>query len=224
MNPAAPVHLLCPCLSCAVSLPQLCCVPASAALCPCLSCAASLHILCPCLSCVLVLCMTAAACQLTAPLATHPCKTPTAVSAAQQWPPLRGQHDVMPGRQTLLELQCGGNVASTHAMLLTISYGIEESANILTLLPPPLLQNPYCCERRSTNGHAFMGSMTQGLGENRFLINGGYQPRISLKHNTWQRWRFLYSGAKVCVTCYVILCHFLCLCSTTCSPVEVFTS
>jgi hypothetical protein len=42
-----------------------------------------------------------------------------------------------------------------------------------------------------------MGSLTQGLGANRFLVNGGYKPRISLQHNTWQRWRFLYSGAKV---------------------------
>lgn len=57
--------------------------------------------------------------------------------------------------------------------------------------------NPYCCDKRSAmNGHPFMGGLTQGLGANRFLINGGYQPRISLQHNTWTRWRFLFSGAK----------------------------
>jgi hypothetical protein len=62
-----------------------------------------------------------------------------------------------------------------------------------------LLQNPYCCERPavSANGHTFMGALTQGLGADRFLVNGGYQPRISMQHRTWQRWRFLFSGSKV---------------------------
>eukprot|EP00882_Tetradesmus_deserticola_P006173 GHRQ01006498.1.p1 GENE.GHRQ01006498.1~~GHRQ01006498.1.p1 ORF type:complete len:314 (+),score=40.13 GHRQ01006498.1:534-1475(+) len=58
--------------------------------------------------------------------------------------------------------------------------------------------NPYCCGRGQNGRNVFTNTLTRGLGGNRFLINGGYQPRISLQHNTWQRWRFLYSGAKVC--------------------------
>eukprot|EP00882_Tetradesmus_deserticola_P015029 GHRQ01016000.1.p1 GENE.GHRQ01016000.1~~GHRQ01016000.1.p1 ORF type:complete len:345 (+),score=71.99 GHRQ01016000.1:534-1568(+) len=56
--------------------------------------------------------------------------------------------------------------------------------------------NPYCCGRGQNGRSVFTNTLTRGLGGNLFLINGGYQPRISLQHNTWQRWRFLYSGAK----------------------------
>jgi hypothetical protein len=79
-------------------------------------------------------------------------------------------------------------------------HGSRKSASTLT--NPICAQNPYCCSKPDTNGHAFQGTATGNLamnmtGQDIYLINGGYQPQISMQSDTWQRWRFLYSGAKV---------------------------
>jgi len=36
------------------------------------------------------------------------------------------------------------------------------------------------------------------------LLNGGYQPRMTLASNTWQRWRMLFSGASRYITLQIL--------------------
>lgn len=54
--------------------------------------------------------------------------------------------------------------------------------------------NPLCCN--GANDYAFRGTATEGDGRDILLVNGGYQPRMTLLSDTWTRWRMLFSGAK----------------------------
>lgn len=64
-----------------------------------------------------------------------------------------------------------------------------EDPNYQTVSNSSNPKNPLCCD--GDNGYAFK-AQNQDL----LLLNGGYQPRITLPSNTWQRWRMLFSGAK----------------------------
>lgn len=58
---------------------------------------------------------------------------------------------------------------------------------------PPRTDLACCACRRE---FVFSGSATENNGTNLILVNGGFQPRISMPAHTWHRWRVLYSASK----------------------------
>lgn len=60
--------------------------------------------------------------------------------------------------------------------------------------------NPLCC----SGSYKFSGTATVGLGTNFLLVNGGWQPVISMASGTWQRWRLLYSGMQGTIALQII--------------------
>lgn len=55
---------------------------------------------------------------------------------------------------------------------------------------------PPDCTAAGLSQSSITGTATEGRGENFYLLNGGYQPVISLPSNTWARWRILNSASK----------------------------
>ena len=64
-----------------------------------------------------------------------------------------------------------------------------DDANVQTVSALSDRQNPMCC----SGAHSVHGSAND---KDILLLNGGYQPKLTMKAGQWQRWRMVHTGYK----------------------------